>query len=168
MNHVNVIETTDATHRFSGSLRSLACDARDLKPEARGAAISATLNQLADVAPESDLGLFEVAAILAYLGTPRPDDDKGPTFGRRATCAELAAIDQGARGMPAGDWRGRGAAAWAHMAEAILDKAKATCSTADDLTTADPRLMAIYRTLSRESCELRQASVAVIGNGRHG
>lgn len=118
-----------------------------LTPSPRGAAIAATLRELAAEPGVTGLivGKDALRAALVVLAAPRPSDD-GPTTSRRATCRDLAALLGG--GDPSADTDaliGEALPLWAAWAEIAA-------------SASDPRRLTMRTTYRREWGDLLAAS----------
>ena len=129
------------------ALSDLAAEtATHMKPEARGAAVAATLRELASLATTS-ASMLDLAVGYQHLAASRRSDAP-PVAARRATCAELASLAGAADIGEDHDPAPQLAVCvdlWGELSSRIAEQV-----TADP----DPRLSAIAATLLRESLEL--------------
>lgn len=116
-------------------------------PEGRAARTAATLREEGDLAGDLPLTLGDAVLALRLLADPLPDDPPGAVPGRRATCAEIAALIQPvpADGNPL------------HLA-AVYRRVELRLHDATDAQgEVDPRRRAIATRAGREAAELEQS-----------
>jgi len=131
------------------ALSDLAAEtATHMKPEARGAAVAATLRELASLAT-TPASMLDLAVGYQHLAAARRGDAP-PVAARRVTCAELASLAGAADGENHDPTPQLATCVdlWGELSSRIAEQVAAD---------PDPRLSAIAATLLRESLELEAA-----------